>query len=759
MANHKPRSNLLIFLALGGLGIIIVCCLVLVAVYAFFGLSESQVSFDDSYEPKLTEEFYNDPLNTQEPAPIFETEAPDEPLQEPSKPTRSDFYQHPDGYFRILPISEQYEEGENYVTFYNDTDIIDATVFDLEGDLRPDNLYQLASEVLEIILLQTDWTESYTFTDESFVSINRGYVVFFNTPPTDRNETGGALFLRQEGRDLHCVTWLTADYDFMEDTFYKVVETYTPGAAENAERPEATPPADAIAEFDTGFRPDLHGFNFENYGNDWGITNLTPVEMQRMFGDVVCANTGGGKCELSPPARRWMNQANEAMDGGHCEGMAVLSQLFYYNLLDPGQFGDQKVYNLELDDPLEREIAYWWVTQATYPGGVIKVNESPSAVVEALVEAFSKGANSQEWWVVGIYQRDGGGGHAVTPLAVDDKGDGVYDILVYDNNWPGQVRPITVDTNNETWTYYASTNPDEPEALYEGDISTETLEIVAISPRLKSQECNFCSGRGSTVGGPRSFSTEQYYEIYLNGQADLLIEDDQGNSIGYLDGELVNTIPGAQTDTYRLGMDVWAENYEPVYKLPVGTTFGIAIIGDEDISQVTTATIDIIGPGFFMSIEDIWLEPGEVDAIGVANEEGFFGLVYISDYAETPVILMGVETEEADYAFWVQATELLGEEDTLNVGIDLDTGEFILNSSDNEYPGVYDIHVLRIDEHAISAFGVDGLEIDPFITIYLQFQNWVENGENMVAEVDLDDDGYIDETIELPDTSDEFYWE
>jgi len=222
---------------------------------------------------------------------------------------------------------------------------------------------------------------------------------------------------------------------------------------------------------------------------------------------------------------------------------------------------------------------------------------------------------------------------------------------------------------------------------------------------------------------------------------------------------LINTIPDAETDTFRFGADVWAEDYEPVYRLPVGTTFAIAILANQDNSEPITATIDIIGPGFYMSIEEIWLEPGEVDALGVANEDNFFGLVFLTDYVDTPVVMMGIETEDADYAFWIQATELVGEEDTLNVGIDLDSGEFILNSSENEFEGVYDIHVLRIDDESISAFGSDGIVLDPFVTVYMQFTDWVSNGEAMIAEIDIDDDGFIDESIELPDTSDEFIWE
>ena len=120
---------------------------------------------------------------------------------------------------------------------------------------------------------------------------------------------------------------------------------------------------------------------------------------------------------------------------------------------------------------------------------------------------------------------------------------------------------------------------------------------------------------------------------------------------------------------------------------------------------------------------------------------------------------MGIETEEADYAFLVQATELVGESDTLNMGIDLENGEFILNSSENEYAGIYDVHILRIDDQSLSAFGVSGLELDPYTTLYLQYADWVNNGDSMEAEIDLDDDGVIDEVWDLPDSSDEFYWE
>ena len=94
------------------------------------------------------------------------------------------------------------------------------------------------------------------------------------------------------------------------------------------------------------------------------------------------------------------------------------------------------------------------------------------------------------------------GGHAITPFAVEDKGDGQFAILVYDNNFPGATRAVEVDTNEDTWSYVASTNPDEQSALYEGDARSDTLELDPLSPGARvPRPCPFCAGEAKG-GGP-----------------------------------------------------------------------------------------------------------------------------------------------------------------------------------------------------------------------------------------------------------------
>src|SRR5690349_16405295 len=72
--------------------------------------------------------------------------------------------------------------------------------------------------------------------------------------------------------------------------------------------------------YDLGFTPQENGFSFSNYGDDIPAINLTAVELRRMFGDQVCARLHGDDCTLTPPAEQWMEQINDGMAGGHCEG-------------------------------------------------------------------------------------------------------------------------------------------------------------------------------------------------------------------------------------------------------------------------------------------------------------------------------------------------------------------------------------------------------------------------------------------------------
>src|SRR5438309_1069668 len=94
---------------------------------------------------------------------------------------------------------------------------------------------------------------------------------------------------------------------------------------------------------DSGFRPEKDGFGFPNYTNSKRPQNMTPAEMHRMFGDKVCepGTESQPDCTLVPPATQWMDTIDNVMGNGHCGGMAILSELFYTQKANLGDFGAQ----------------------------------------------------------------------------------------------------------------------------------------------------------------------------------------------------------------------------------------------------------------------------------------------------------------------------------------------------------------------------------------------------------------------------------
>ena len=500
---------------------------------------------------------------------------------------------------------------------------------------------------------------------------------------------------------------------------------------------------------DSGFRPETDGFSFENYGNESVDYNLTAAELQRMFGDQVCAYLDGGECTLTPPAKQWMTETNNYMDGGHCEGMAVLSSLMYYDYSDPNNFGASTPNDLSLSNAeLQQEIAYWWTTQATLPASSINLNESPNAILNILTETFND-PNPPEKWVMGIYMEDFSGGHAITPYAVEDQGDGIFHVLVYDNNWPNMARNVVIDTNNNSWSYQASTNPNEPEPLYEGTKNSQTLELVGVTSRLEQQYCEFCADSDEYSSRTRGLAApdQAYNQIWLNGTADLLITTNEGKRIGFVDGEFVNEIPNAQSKNMKYGESIWDLNNEPVYYIPLGVEFSITV----DASRATegiTSDIAMIGPGYNMVVADLYLDPGEQDIITISPDGS--KLAYSTEYTDAPDMIFGVETPDADYEFIVAALDIEAGAEFV-VELDTENGQLSINTNNTTEYGIYEIDMYRIDDDGEAWFNNNDIYLEPGDTAYLLYSEWEGPGNSIFIDIDYASDGSIDETIELVD--------
>lgn len=464
------------------------------------------------------------------------------------------------------------------------------------------------------------------------------------------------------------------------------------------------------------FTPAKSGFAFQNYGNDDGITNLTVTEARRMFGDLVCGSLEGDRCILTPPAEQWLESSNKSMGGGHCEGFAALALLMERGQIDPKLFGAATVAELELEgnDKLQREIAYWFVTQAVMPMGQAEDKTlSPGQVVDKLAASIKGG---EETYTLGIYGPGYTMGHATTPYAVVEKENDVVWIMHYDNNYPGQEKHIEVDRKANTWTYTTAADPAAAEHAYKGDAETKTLTLAPTSVRTGKLECHFCGSVDAPAAEQKGHkgAAGGTCEIALEGNADLLISTQDGKRLGYADGKLVQEIDGAVAATSKSGHED-----EPIYYLPCGQALHVALDGSALASE-SVSDVSLIGRGYTLAVEGVSLSPGQKDEIDFAAD--WSRVTYTTKGNETPTLVIGIATTGADYELEVKVSgEAAGQ--AVELSIDLAKGTFGVTTK-GDAAAKLSVTLTKIDDSGEQIFRHEGLAAGAHQAVSFGYAAW-----------------------------------
>lgn len=260
---------------------------------------------------------------------------------------------------------------------------------------------------------------------------------------------------------------------------------------------------------DSGFRSFPNGFPYPNYGGMMDVTNaffgtpsgpmvgLNSVDMRSLYGDGVCTTTRGltpgGPCTLTPAAEYWAEYLFGTAQHGVCFGMAATSAAVYNGSSSPQTVGAGTLtFQSRLTPATQRTVLRNYSAQYTL-FGVPTQSITPVEVVEtlrsSLVEGTAPYVLTLSGQVDGEYE-----GHAITPYAIYDRGNGLVDIAVYDNNYPTRDRAVHVDTVANTWEYLMQTNPSGTQALISGDATSKSLGLVAVDDVLDVQPCIVCDG-------------------------------------------------------------------------------------------------------------------------------------------------------------------------------------------------------------------------------------------------------------------------
>lgn len=358
--------------------------------------------------------------------------------------------------------------------------------------------------------------------------------------------------------------------------------------------PEWSPQGTVIAQ--TGFDPQVDGFDFMNY-NDHAdsfpnIANaiffdvpvedpigLTADDMRALFGNEACTNRVG-PCIPTLVAEAAREAFNNAMDGGHCFGIAgTASQVFNkdLSLKDIGS-GYRPPYRTPWSSTLTRAIARNFAWQFVNDPG--PYTYSPTAAVSVLRTGLKPGAAP---YVLTLYETPpASGGHAVTPIALHDRGSGRYDIAVWDNNFPGRVRALHVDTTANggrgSMEYEMFTVPGEPPTMASGDIG-----LIPATELLGAQPCPFCgSAAGTTV-------TIDAVVIPSGGTVDVDLVGLDGGQIAGLDEFPAIDPPGDGMQTF------------PIWSVPDGVPFRVVLRTRGIAETVTTSVTAQAGNGTWIA--------------------------------------------------------------------------------------------------------------------------------------------------------------
>ena len=404
----------------------------------------------------------------------------------------------------------------------------------------------------------------------------------------------------------------------------------------------------------SGFDPKQDGFSFQNYG-EADVTNLTNADMQRMFGDAVCASTQPN-CTLIPAAQVWMEEINRAMSTGHCEGMAVLSQYFYYGVIKPQTFGGANAAALDLTKnlPLQREIAYWWATQATYPTRGHHTNADALTAIALLRDGLNKNAQITQLYTLGMYTLDHTDGHTVTPIALREIDATHVAIQIYDNNFPETTQEIIVDTAKNSWQYTPTTANNT--VLYSGDATSKSLDLTATSPRLEKQLCHFCPGNPIAKGLENLttilFSSTSTKLTTMSTQMSAYFVDLKGNRSGVVLGQVYNEIPDAHVDFLRGSDNQWSQLGMPMISVPADVAGSIRVTGAANKPINVTA----FGAGNVVSVQDLAVDEKTASDIRLDQANGTAAVASATD--TRPNLIVGYSDGQKNVKMTVQGVRI-----------------------------------------------------------------------------------------------------
>lgn len=231
-------------------------------------------------------------------------------------------------------------------------------------------------------------------------------------------------------------------------------------------------------------------------------------------------------------------------------------------------------------------------------------------------------------------------------------------------------------------------------------------------------------------------------EIFLDGEGHILISDDSGNRLGYVDGKLINEIPNASYTAFR--MDASGNAPEPIYYVPTSLDVTIEIDG-RGLSTETLTDLVLIRPSYSIGLEGISVAPGQVDTAYFYPTDETIAYETTSD--ESPSIVFGIENPKAaaDYHFEAYGVAMVGG-GTITAMLDTKAGDLLINTEKLNGEGTFNFYLTRITNELEDEFSAEDIALQEGALVYINYAEWNDANPNGISfGVDLNGDGSIDD--------------
>jgi hypothetical protein len=274
------------------------------------------------------------------------------------------------------------------------------------------------------------------------------------------------------------------------------------------------------------------------------------------------------------------------------------------------------------------------------------------------------------------------------------------------------------------------------------DLPTETIELTPTASRLEAPVCPFCgdeSGSSASKGGRLAKETLVFIDpTAYNAGVRVSVTAVGGGPIS-----------GLTTWRPRGGDDLWDRNTSPVIHVPLGAPFEVHLEANAATGNVPTGLV-IVGAGLNAGVDGVAMDRGQKDTLFV--DPATKTLRYTTTSDESPSLYFGIDAEPDSYSFALGGVELGDNGGSIEGHIDSKAKTFVARSTGSETATLL-FSLQRINDSVDETFDNDGVQLLPNESLVANFGAWKGNSSALLLGVDDNDDGVIDEPLEIVDES------